>query len=322
MNTPLLDVRNLKVYFSLKKKGFLRRGIESLRAVDDVSWSISEGETLGIVGESGCGKTTVARALLRLVNSNGGEAFFQGKDIMKMSERDFHSVRRNMQMIFQDPYDSLDPRRTVGSIIGEPLAIFEKIPPRARNERVVELMEMVGLRSEVLHRFPHQFSGGQRQRISIARALTLNPKLILCDEAVSALDVSIQAQILALLKDLQKRLHLAYVFISHDLGVVRYLSHSIAVMYLGRIVERGKSSELFEEPLHPYTQGLLASIPLPDPGREYQGNRLSGDLPSPVNPPSGCPFHPRCPEAISRCSEDVPLEREVLPGRFCRCHLR
>lgn len=318
---PVLRVEDLKIYFPMKK-GFLGAGSAHIKAVDGVSFYLNKGETLGLVGESGCGKSTTARGILRLVPITSGKVFFQGHDLTELDAGKFRPFRRDVQMVFQDPYASLNPRRTVGSIISEPLVIHGIGTLPERRNRVVELLQTVGLSPDYYNRFPHQFSGGQRQRIGVARALALNPKIIICDEPVSALDVSIQAQIINLLDSLQKDLGMAYLFISHDLGVVRHVSRRIAVMYLGKIVELSEREELFASPLHPYTRGLLRSIPVPDPDRRIEMIPITGDVPSPASPPPGCPFHTRCPEVCDTCRKEVPEFREISPGHFCSCHLR
>ncbi len=317
----ILDVRGLKIHFPLKK-GFFGSVSGAVRAVDGVDFTIRAGETLGLVGESGCGKSTTARGILRLVEPTAGKIFFQEQDLLEMHGRRFRDVRRNIQIVFQDPYESLNPRKTVGSIIGEPLAIHHAGPAKERRERVMELLGKVGLSPDHYRRFPHQFSGGQRQRIGVARALALEPKLIICDEPVSALDVSIQAQVINLLERLQREHDVTYLFISHDLGVVRYVAKRIAVMYLGKIVELAEKPELFANPLHPYTRGLLASIPVPDPEKKIERAPIGGDLPSPAAPPPGCAFHTRCPEAEDICRHEAPQLKEVTPGHFCSCHFR
>jgi oligopeptide/dipeptide ABC transporter ATP-binding protein len=318
---PLLSVRNLTVHFSVPG-GFLSKPRPPVRAVDGVSFDIAGGETLGLVGESGCGKSTTARAVLRVIEPTGGSVFFQGEDLLALNPRKLKERRRDMQMVFQDPYASLDARRTVANIIGEPLVIHGIGARKDRTERVLELMDLVGLRREHLFRFPHQFSGGQRQRIGIARALALNPSLVVCDEPVSALDVSIQAQILNLLEDLQEKLGMAYLFIAHDLAVVQHMANRVAVMYLGKIVELAKREELFSKPLHPYTIGLMGAVPVPDPVLKREKKILLGDIPSPSAPPPGCAFNTRCPEAQQLCREIEPELREVECGHFCRCHFR
>src|SRR6185369_7730761 len=320
MAEPLLRVKNLKKYFPIRG-GLLSREVARVHAVDDVSFDILPGETLGLVGESGCGKSTTGRTILRLIEPTSGEVSFQGKDVTKLDKRSLRSLRKEMQIIFQDPYASLNPRMTVGSIIGEALVIHKLAKSRReREERVVQLLETVGLSADHLRRYPHEFSGGQRQRIGIARALAVNPKLIVADEPVSALDVSIQAQILNLLQDLQERLGLTYLFVAHDLSVVEHISDRVAVMYLGKIVELADSIELYRRPLHPYTVSLLSAIPVPDPDRKRKRIVLTGDVPSPAHPPSGCRFHPRCFMARDICSREEPLLREVKPGHWSACH--
>lgn len=319
----LLEVRNLKKYFPVRR-GVLRRVVAHVKAVDGVSFFIREGETLGLVGESGCGKTTAGRTILRLLDPTEGNILFRnnGKavDIAKVSNRAMKPLRRQMQIIFQDPYSSLNPRMTIGDIIGEPLVVHRVGTSAEREARVKELLEAVGLNPQYVKRYPHEFSGGQRQRIGIARALALGPKLIICDEPVSALDVSIQAQVLNLLEDLQKEFGLTYLFIAHDLSVVRHISDRVAVMYLGKIVEMAETEELFRNPRHPYTEALLSAVPVPDP--DYQRERiiLKGDVPSPVNPPSGCYFHPRCPYAQPICKEQEPPFTDIGGEHFASCH--
>lgn len=307
-NKVLLEVKNLKKYFNLRTGFFFQKSYGSVKAVDDISFYIKHGETFGLVGESGCGKSTTARLILRLVPPTSGEVLYNGIDLFKLDGKNLLRMRREIQIIFQDPYASLSPRMTVGDIISEPLEIHKIGDRQYRTRRVKELLSIVGLNPEHINRYPHEFSGGQRQRIGIARALALTPKLILCDEPVSALDVSVQAQILNLMSDLQKEFSLTYLFIAHDLSVVRHISDRVGVMYLGKIVELATSRELYENPLHPYTMGLLSSIPIPDPEIERKRKRiiLEGDVPSPINPPSGCRFHPRCPNAESICSEKEP----------------
>jgi oligopeptide/dipeptide ABC transporter ATP-binding protein len=318
---PVLEVRDLKKHFQIRK-GLLQRAAGTVFAVDGVSFSIAPGETLGLVGESGCGKSTVGRTVLRLIEPTGGEIKIDGTDITKLSKHDLRPYRRQMQIIFQDPFSSLDPRMSAGDIVAEPMRVH-KIAQRADvRGRVAELFERVGLRKAQMDAYPHQFSGGQRQRIGIARALALQPKLIVGDEPVSALDVSIQAQVLNLMLDLQQERGLAYLFISHNLAVVEHISHRIAVMYLGRIVEYTDKLTLFTSPGHPYTESLLAAVPVPDPKIKRKKRVLQGDVPSPVNPPSGCHFHTRCPYAVERCRAETPLLREIKPGQMVACHLR
>ncbi len=319
----LLSVQNLKKYFPIRQGMVIRRHVGDVKAVDDVSFDIYEGETLGLVGESGCGKTTVGRTLLRLYEPTGGKVFFDGQDITRLSPSEMRAARRKMQMIFQDPYASLNPRMTVGNIISEPM-LYHRIVSRAdRDERVRELLEMVGLRAYFAKRYPHEFSGGQRQRIGIARSLALEPSFIVCDEPISALDVSIQAQIVNLLEELQDTLGLTYLFIAHDLSMVRHISDRIAVMYLGKIVELTDRNELYDNPLHPYTKALLSAVPIPDPVIEEQREiiELEGDVPSPSNPPKGCNFNTRCPLAQPHCFEAEPPLVEVSPGHHVACHL-
>jgi oligopeptide transport system ATP-binding protein len=320
---PLLEVRNLVKEFHVRT-GFFGGTAGLVRAVDGVSFSILRGETLGLVGESGCGKTTTGRCILQLERATSGEILFEGQDLAKLSPPELRSVRRRIQVIFQDPYSSLNPRMTIGQILAEPLAVHGIVPdPPARAARVQELLRHVGLLPQHAHRYPHQLSGGQRQRVGIARALAMEPSLIICDEPVSALDVSIQAQIINLLGDLQAKFGLTYLFIAHDLSVVRHISDRVAVMYLGRIVEIADRKSLYDEPLHPYTRALLSAVPIPDPEIEARRARvvLGGEVPSPLNPPSGCVFHPRCPIAVERCSREVPRLREIRPGHQAACML-
>jgi oligopeptide transport system ATP-binding protein len=299
-----------------------RREVGRVHAVDDVTLDVRRGETLGLVGESGCGKSTLARCLVRLYDLSGGRVVFDGRDISRLSRRELRPLRRQVQMIFQDPYASLNPRKRVGQIVGTPMKVHGLARGREVDERVRSLLAMVGLSPEHVNRFPHEFSGGQRQRIGIARALALEPKLVVADEPVSALDVSIQAQVLNLLHDLQERLGLTYVFIAHDLGVVRHVSDRIAVMYLGKVVELSPAEELYTRPIHPYTEALLSAVPVPDPDAAAARERivLSGDVPSPIDPPSGCRFHPRCPGAIDICRTVEPPLVEHAPGHFAACH--
>ena len=317
-NQPLVEVKNLKEYFDINVGMFRTK---PLKAVDDVSFSINKGETLGLVGESGCGKTTVGRTLLHLYKPTGGEIWFKGKQIKTRS--DIKEFRKKATMVFQDPYSSLDPRMTVADIIGEPLDVHKMyFSKKERRERILELMGHVGLNSEHAARYAHEFSGGQRQRIGIARALAVDPDFIVCDEPVSALDVSIQAQVINMFEDLQAKLGLTYLFIAHDLLVVRHISNRIAVMYLGKMVELADAQEIYERPLHPYSKSLLSAVPLPDPKAARANKRivLSGDIPSPLNAPSGCPFRTRCAYATERCAAEVPEFREMSSGHFVACH--
>jgi peptide/nickel transport system ATP-binding protein len=320
-SAPVLEVTDLKKHFPIKK-GVLRRTAGHVFAVDGVSFAIAPGETLGLVGESGCGKSTVGRTVLRLIEPTAGTIRLAGDDITRLGKAALRPYRREMQIIFQDPFSSLDPRMCAGDIVGEPLLVHGVGNGKERNARVAALFERVGLRAGQMGNYPHQFSGGQRQRIGIARALALNPKLIIADEPVSSLDVSIQAQVLNLMIDLQRELGLAYLFISHNLAVVEHISHRIAVMYLGRIVEATDKRTLFTTPLHPYTESLLAAVPVPDPAIKRNKRVLQGDVPSPVNPPTGCHFHTRCPYAVERCKVEPPALREVRPGQLVACHLR
>jgi len=307
-NNKLLEVKNLKKYFNLRGGFFSQKSAGTVKAVDDISFFIKKGETFGLVGESGCGKSTTSRVILRLTNPTSGEALYNSVDLFKMNHNEMFKARREIQIIFQDPYASLSPRMTVGDIISEPLEIHHIGDRKSRIKKVKELLKVVGLNPEHVNRYPHEFSGGQRQRIGVARALALTPKLILCDEPVSALDVSVQAQILNLMNKLQKDFDLTYLFIAHDLSVVKHVSNRVAVMYLGKIVEVAKSENLYTKPLHPYTMGLLSAVPIPDPAVERQRKRiiLEGDVPSPINPPGGCRFHPRCPNAQEICSNEEP----------------
>jgi oligopeptide/dipeptide ABC transporter ATP-binding protein len=318
---PVLQVEGLKKYFPVRK-GLLRRTVGHVYAVDDVSFTIGEAETVGLVGESGCGKTTVGRAILRLIEPTAGAIRIEGHDITHLGKKELRPFRQQMQIIFQDPFSSLNPRLRAGDIVGEPLKVHGTASRKVRRERVAELFDRVGLRTAQMDNFPHQFSGGQRQRIGVARALALNPKLIIGDEPVSALDVSIQAQVINLLTDLQRDLKLSYLFISHNLAVVEHISHRIAVMYLGRIVEYTDKTTLFTRPLHPYTEALLAAVPVPDPAIKRAKRVVQGDVPSPMTPPPGCHFHPRCPYAVARCKTEAPALREVEPGHQVACHLR
>jgi oligopeptide/dipeptide ABC transporter ATP-binding protein len=322
-NQVLLEIRNLVKYFPVKK-GVFRRTVAQVKAVDDISFYINRGETLGLVGESGCGKTTAGRTILRLIEPTKGEILFHldGKNvnISKLPNRALKPLRRKMQIIFQDPYSSLNPRMTIGDIVGEPLVVHHVARGKEREARVRELLEAVGLNPSYMKRYPHEFSGGQRQRIGIARALALDPELIVADEPVSALDVSIQAQVINLLEDLQKEFSLTYLFIAHDLSVVRHISNRVAVMYLGKIVEMAETQELYTNPKHPYTEALLSAVPVPDPDYKMERIILEGDVPSPVNPPKGCPFHPRCRYAKDICSQQVPLFEDIGNKHYVACH--
>ena len=318
---PLLSVTGLVKHFPVRS-GLLQRIAGQVRAVDGVSFEIAEGETLGLVGESGCGKSTAGRAVLRLIEPTAGEIRLRGERIDQLSRRAMRPYRRQLQVVFQDPYSSLNPRLRVRDIIGEPLVNYRVARGRALSERVAELALKVGLAADALDRSPHEFSGGQRQRIGIARALALSPSLIICDEPVSALDVSVQAQVINLLCDLQRDLSLSYLFIAHDLAVVEHISHRIAVMYLGKIVEIADKDDLFTRPQHPYTEALLSAVPVPEPGAARRQMILTGDVPSPIQPPSGCRFRTRCPHAFARCAEEEPAPREVFPGHQVACHLR
>lgn len=320
---PLLSVQNLKVHFPIKRGVVFQRQIGSVQAVDGISFDISKGDTLGLVGESGCGKTTTGLAILRLVGTTAGRIEFESRDVTAQAPKGQQALRRSIQMIFQDPFASLNPRMTIGNIIADPIRVHHLASGRALRERVKELLDLVGLNPSLVNRYPHQFSGGQRQRVGIARALAVEPKFIVCDEPVSALDVSVQAQILNLLDDLQNKLNLTYLFISHDLAVVRHISDHIAVMYLGKIVELTESKRLYVNPLHPYTQALLAAVHVPDPTVEHRRKRnpLHGDLPNPANPPEGCNFYTRCPLAKDICAVEEPVFQEVQPEQWVACHL-
>ena len=316
----ILEVKNLCKSFPLKKT-MTGKVTQELIAVDNVSFKLNAGETLGIVGESGCGKTTLGRAILKLHEPTGGNIIFEGKDITKYKKKQMREIRKKMQIIFQDPYSSLPPRSTVGGILSEPVEVHKIVPKSEIKSYVLDLMDKCGLRDYYYERYPHEFSGGQRQRICIARALAVKPKLVICDEPVSALDVSIQAQIINLLKELQRELNLAYVFISHDLSVVKFISDKIGVMYLGGMMEFGSKEDIFRNPLHPYTKALFSAVPNPDPTQKMQRIALGGDIPSPANPPKGCRFHTRCPYAKEVCKHVVPEYKEYEPGHFAACHL-
>lgn len=316
---PLIEVKGLKKYFSMSN--FLKNVQSQVKAVNDVSFQLYEGQTFGLVGESGCGKSTTGRTLLRLIDPTEGQALYQGKDIFKLSDKELRNLRRQLQMVFQDPYSSLNPRKRVGNIIEESLKIHKIGTKEERVDRVIDILEKVGLRLDHYYRYPHEFSGGQRQRIGLARALIVNPKLIVCDEPVSALDVSIQSQIINLLQRIQYEFKLTYLFIAHDISVIRHISDRIGVMYLGRMMEEALTESLFLEPLHPYTKALLSSVPLPKPEARKERIILGGDIPSPMNPPSGCIFHTRCPYVMGICKKESPVRKEVTTDHFVACHL-
>ena len=326
-NDILLRVENLKMYFPITRGIVIQRTVGHVKAVDDISFFIRRGETFGLVGESGCGKSTTGRAILQLYRPTAGKVYFNKDgemvDLTSIKGKELQNMRRRMQIIFQDPYASLNPRMTVGAIVGEPLEIHKIASGKERTEKVKDILRLVGLNPYVINRYPHEFSGGQRQRIGIARALAINPQFIVCDEPISALDVSIQAQVINLLEDLQEKLGLTYLFIAHDLAVVRHISTRVAVMYLGKLVEIADRDELYEHPLHPYTQALLSAAPIPDPVIEEKRQRiiLEGDVPTPINPPQGCNFSTRCPRAMDICREVEPELKEVAPGHFVACHL-
>ncbi len=317
--TPLLEVKDLKKWFPAKKSPFSREKV-FIKAVDGVSFTLNEGETLGVVGESGCGKSTMGRSVLRLLEPTGGQVIFNGVDYTALKDKELRDSRKDLQIIFQDPYASLDPRMTIGDIIAEPLDIQLKLPAKERMQRVLETMERAGLNTRFMNRYPHEFSGGQRQRIGIARAIVLNPKIMVCDEPVSALDVSIQAQVINLLMDLQKEMGMAYIFISHDLSVIKHISDRVAVMYLGHLVEIADKKDIYAHPMHPYTVALLSAIPVPDRKHKKEKIVLEGDLPSPANPPSGCVFHTRCYKAQDICKTEVPELKDCGNGHCCACH--
>ncbi|MCM3663034.1 dipeptide ABC transporter ATP-binding protein [Mesobacillus subterraneus] len=316
----LLEIKNLKTYYPVKG-GFFRRTVGNVKAVDDVSFEIKKGETLGLVGESGCGKSTTGRTIIRLLNATDGEILFEGKDITKLRGKTLQAIRQDIQMVFQDPYASLNPMQMVGEIVAEPIKNFKNVSTKDLKEDVMDLLTKVGLPEDAYYKYAHEFSGGQRQRIGIARALALRPKLIIADEPVSALDVSVQSQVLNLLKKLQTEFDLTFLFIAHDLSVVKHMSDRIGVMYLGNMVEIADRNSMYAEPLHPYTQALISAIPMPDPRRKKERIVLEGDVPSPLNPPTGCPFHPRCPAAMAECSQVKPALKEVKPGHRVACHL-
>jgi oligopeptide transport system ATP-binding protein len=318
----LVRVRNLKMYFPITQGIIIQRHIGDIKAVDGLTFDIYRGETLGLVGESGCGKSTTGRAILQLYRPTAGDVYFEEQDLVKTKGETLRRMRRRMQMIFQDPYASLNPRMTVGNIIGEPLDVHNILSPKERRERVQELLKIVGLNPYFVNRYPHEFSGGQRQRIGVARALAVQPEFIVCDEPISALDVSIQAQIINLLEELQEQFKLTYLFIAHDLSVVRHISNRVAVMYLGQLVELSDRDAIYESPLHPYTQALLSAVPIPDPKVEEKRKRviLEGDVPSPANPPSGCHFRTRCAQATEQCALTVPEWHDVGGGHWVACH--
>jgi oligopeptide/dipeptide ABC transporter ATP-binding protein len=316
----LLEIRNLKKYFPVGE-GLFSRKKDAVKAVDGVSLTVDEGETLGIVGESGCGKSTLGRTILRLIEPTSGEVYFQGKNLLTMSQRELREMRRQMQIIFQDPYASLNPRMRVGDIVGEGLEIHKLAKGKNKRNRVIELLHQVGLREDHYNRYPHEFSGGQRQRIGIARALAVSPRFLVCDEPVSSLDVSIQAQIINLLQELQEKMHLTYFFISHDLRVVEHISHRVAIMYLGKIVEIAKSDTIYQDAKHPYTRALLSAVPVTDISRKKERTVLQGDVPSPVHPPPGCSFHPRCPHREAICDQIEPLLEFGTDGHGVACHV-
>ena len=319
-NEYILEVKNLKKYFPIKTSLF-GKPLAYLKAVDNVSFSVKEGSTIGVVGESGCGKTTLGRTILRLYDVDGGKVIFEGTDITNLKRKELSRFRTDIQLIFQDPYSSLPPRMTVGDIISEAVKVHNIVPKEEVHSYVLDIMKKCGLQPQYYERYPHEFSGGQRQRICIARALAVKPRLVICDEPVSALDVSIQAQIINLLKDLQRTMNLTYVFISHDLSVVKYITDEVLVMYLGNMMEKGETDEIFDNPLHPYTKALFSAVPVPDPDVKMNRIILAGDIPSPANPPSGCKFHTRCSQCMAACKLVEPKYSEVTPNHFVACHL-
>ena len=319
-NDFILEVNNLKKYFPIEKN-LLGKPTKFLKAVEDVSFKLERGTTIGVVGESGCGKTTLGRTILKLYESDGGEIIFEGKDITHLSKKQMQQFRTEMQLIFQDPYSSLSPRMTIGNIISEAVKVHNIVPKEEVTDYVIDIMKKCGLQPHYYDRYPHEFSGGQRQRICIARALAVKPKLVICDEPVSALDVSIQAQIINLLKELQIKENLTYIFISHDLSVVEHISDTVGVMYLGNLVEYGETEDIFKNPLHPYTKALFSAIPVPDPKVKKERIVLEGSIPSPANPPQGCKFHTRCAHCMEKCKHEVPVQKEIEPGHYVVCHL-
>lgn len=318
-NPPLLSVKNVKKYYSVSSP--FGRGKKFVKAVDDVEFTLNERETLGLVGESGCGKSTTGRTIMRLTEPTDGEAIYKGKDLFQLKGKELQLMRREIQMVFQDPHSSLDPKQCIGHSIEEPLEIHKLGSKKERMERAMDLLHKVGLREDQYYRYPHEFSGGQRQRIGIARALAVNPNIVICDEPVSALDVSIQSQVINLLQELQDQFSLSYLFIAHDLSVVRHIADSVGVMYLGKMMEKASTEELFAHPLHPYTQALLSAVPIPNPNFKKNRMILKGDIPSPLNPPSGCVFHTRCPHATERCRTEVPRLMQKASNHLVACHL-